>query len=520
MRIAAFLLGLLIAAPAAAQSVVTSDHVDQVSVTLYRDPARGQGGMDPNWPGGYALVTETRTIAVPAGRVVLRFEGVAQGMLPETAIVTGLPRGVVEKNRDARLLSPAALIDAYLKHRVTIRRTNRKTGKVTIGEAIIESGPDGGVLLTTAGGVEALGCSGLSERLSYPGVPGDLAARPTLSVITDSASATSVTVQLSYLAQGFDWAANYVVRIAPDRQTLDLFAWLTVANGGSEGFSGAHTQAVAGGLHREGAAILPAGPAPNLHLRCWPMDITSTHPKWSIPRLALPESQEAEGYDIVVSGYLLGRGRVMRTPVAMAPPPPPPPPPPPMIARQEEFGDLKLYRIPEPVTVAARSRKQVAMIDRRSVPFETIHVGQFNPGASMASAPTEVVLRVQNRVDDHLGLPLPAGGVAVFAPRGETELLVGESGLADRAVGEEVEFGAGSSSDVRYRVTALPSRTKKRLYRVVVSNGRDTPARFEMALLGRIIETASHLVERKGHKAWQVDVPANGEAMLDVAIES
>eukprot|EP01035_Chromulina_nebulosa_P035217 gene35217-47329_t len=142
-----------------AQRVVTSDHVDQVSVTLYRDPARGQGDMDPRWPGGYALVTETRTIAVPAGRAVLRFEGVAQGMLPETAIVTGLPRGVVEKNRDARLLSPAALIDAYLKRRVTIRRTNRKTGKVTTGEAIIESGPGGGVLLTTASGVEALATS-------------------------------------------------------------------------------------------------------------------------------------------------------------------------------------------------------------------------------------------------------------------------------------------------------------------------------------------------------------------------
>lgn len=514
MRIAAFLLGLLIAAPATAQSVVTSDHVDQVSVTLYRDPARGQGGMDPNWPGGYALVTETRTIAVPAGRVVLRFEGVAQGMLPETAIVTGLPRGVVEKNRDARLLSPAALIDAYLKHRVTIRRTDRKTGKVTVGEAIIESGPNGGVLLTTTDGVEALGCSGLPEKPSYPGVPADLGVRPTLSVITDSASATIVTVQLSYLAQGFDWAANYVVRIAPDGQTLDLFAWLTVANGGSEGFSGAHTQAVAGGLHREAAAILPAGPAPDLHLRCWPMDITSTHPKWSIARLSLPQAVQGELADIIVSGNRVRRG-LMSAPVAVTAMPAPPPP---MIARQEDLGDLKLYRIPEPVTVAARSRKQVAMIDRHGVPFETIHIGQFNPGGLTASAPTAVVLRVQNRIDDHLGLPLPAGAVAVFAPHGDTTLLIGESGLADRAVGEEVEFGGGSSSDVRYRVTALPSKTKKQLYRVTVSNARDTPVRFEIALPGQLIETASALVERKGRKTWQVDVPANGEATLDIGV--
>lgn len=512
-----FVLALLAAMPAAAQTVVTSDHVDQVSVTLYRDPARGQGDMDPRWPGGYALVTETRTIAVPAGRAVLRFEGVAQGMLPETAIVTGLPRGVVEKNRDARLLSPAALIDAYLKRRVTIRRTNRKTGKVTTGEAIIESGPGGGVLLTTASGVEALGCSGLPEKLSYAGVPPDLAARPTLSVVTDSPRASTVTLQLSYLAQGFDWSANYVVRVAPDGRTLDLFAWLTIANGGSEGFSGAHAQAVAGGLHREAAAILPSGPAPALHLRCWPMDVTSTHAKWSIPRLALPESQDAEREDIVVTGSKLRRGIFMRAPVAMAPPPPPPPPPAPMIAQQEELGDLKLYRIPEPVTVAARSRKQVAMIDRSAVPFETVHLGQFSPGQS-ASVASAVVLRAKNRSEDHLGLPLPAGGVAVFAPRGDTSLLIGESGVADRAVGEEIEFGAGTSSDVRYKVTALPAEKTTARYRIVVTNARDGAAAFEIAIPGRQISASAPLVERKGRKTWQVSVPANGEATLEVTI--
>jgi hypothetical protein len=509
-------LGLLFAAPATAQRVVTSDHVDRVSVTLYRDPTRGQGAMDPRWPGGYALVTETRTIAVPAGRAVLRFEGVAQGMLPETAIVTGLPRGVVEKNRDARLLSPAALIDAYLKRRVTIRRTNRKTGKVTTGEAIIESGPNGGVLLTTSSGVEALGCSGLPEKLSYPGVPADLAARPTLSVVTDSPRASTVMLQLSYLAQGFDWSANYVVRVAPDGRTLDLFAWLTIANGGSEGFSGAHTQAVAGGLHREAAAILPSGPAPDLHLRCWPMDVTSTHPKWSIARLSLPESEEGYGVmDIIVSDNRR-RNMVQSVPMAITTMSAPPPPPP-MIAQQEELGDLKLYRIPEPVTVAARSRKQVAMIDRSAVPFESVHIGQFAPGQSV-SLPTAVILRARNRTEDHLGLPLPAGGVAVFAPRGDTSLLIGESGLADRAVGEEIEFGAGTSSDVRYTVTALPVEKKKVPYRITVTNARGTAAAFEIAIPGRQITASLPLVERKGRKTWQVSVPANGEATLDVTI--
>ncbi|MDB5675485.1 MAG: hypothetical protein JWM65_2467 [Sphingomonas bacterium] len=66
MRIVALLLALMIAAPAAAQSVMTSDHVDQVSVTLYRDPGRAEGGADPNWPVSRASrPTGTRSTCLP-----------------------------------------------------------------------------------------------------------------------------------------------------------------------------------------------------------------------------------------------------------------------------------------------------------------------------------------------------------------------------------------------------------------------------------------------------------------------
>ncbi|WEJ99358.1 MAG: hypothetical protein P0Y59_20890 [Candidatus Sphingomonas phytovorans] len=515
----ALMAGLPVAGPASGQAIVQSDRIDSVSVTLYREPGRGEGAIRPGWPGGYALITETRTIAVPAGRSVIRFEGVSEGMLPESAIVSGLPRRVNEKNRDARLLSPASLVDAYLKRSVTIRRTNRATGKVTTGDAVIQSGPRGGVLLTTADGVEALSCSGLPESLSYPGVPEGLSAKPTLSVVTDSPVAATATVQLSYLAQGFDWSANYVARVADDGKTLDLFAWLTVANGGSQGFAGASTQAVAGGLHREQVRPLPKGPPPELRLQCWPMDITSTHPKWSIDR-APPQMEMLRGYsDIVVTASR--RDRMM-----MAPPPPPPPPAPVpvMVAQQEDLGDLKLYRIPEPVTVAALSRKQVAMIDRKGVRFERIYTGVFNStldgqSVAMPSQPAELVLRTENSDAKGLGLPLPAGAVAVFEAAGGTPMLVGESGLKDRAIGEEVELGAGTSPDLRYVTTALPRGKRRAAFTVRVTNARATPETFELPLPFKVKSASMSLVERKGVKTWRVAVPANDVVVLNVTFD-
>ena len=48
-----------------------------------------------------------------------------------------------------------------------------------------------------------------------------------------------------------------------------------------------------------------------------------------------------------------------------------------MQAQQEELGDLKLYRIPEPVTVAARSQKQVALLQRPGVQVRTLYRARF-----------------------------------------------------------------------------------------------------------------------------------------------
>lgn len=511
-RIAFGILALVAAAPAAAQALVVSEKPDAVAVTLYR----GTGAeVREGWPRGYALVTETRTITLPAGPSVIRFVGVSEGMMPETAIVTGLPRGVGEKNRDARMLGPATLVDAYLKRSVIVRRTDRATGKVRESEAVIQSGPNGGVLLSTAQGVEALGCSGLPEAIRYPGVPETLAAKPTLSVTSDAAAPRTVTVQLSYLAQGFDWSANYVARLG-EGDTLDLFGWMTVINGGSQGFADARTSAVAGKLNKGQAAPLPRGEPTELRLQCWPLGNTSmAGPPPPAPAVA---TEYSEGYEIVVTGNSLRRM------VQAAPPPPPPPAPAPaMMAEQEELGDLKLYRVPEPVTVAALSTKQVALLHRESVKVMRLYRGSFTPfrtnegDARPPSRPTQIVLRTENRTSEGLGLPLPAGKLALFADRAGAPVLLGESDLADRAVGDEVELLPGTSSDVRYTVIGRPGGRRREAFEVEVSNAHDAPVTFELPIPYPIADTDAPLIERKGVKTWRVTVPANGTATLHFA---
>lgn len=299
--------------PAAAQvadaSVVRSARADQVAVTIYRDPRGGSlGAINLRDPGGFALVTETRRVRLPKGRAVVRFEGVAQGIVPVSAIVDGLPGGTVEKNRDARLLSPASLVDGTLGRLVTLTRTDRATGVRRSESAMLVSGPAGGIVMKTAQGIETLRCSGLPERLEFAGVPRGLSDQPVLSVTTVTPSARTATVTLSYLASGFDWRASYVATIAPDGSHLDLFAWLTLANANPAAFVDAGLQAVAGRLNRGAFADIERQ-ASALVLRCYPLGTTTSN---------LRTRGFAMADEIVVTA-----SRKMS--MQMAPPPPPGP---------------------------------------------------------------------------------------------------------------------------------------------------------------------------------------------------
>lgn len=478
-----------------AQSVVTSPAPDSLSVTVYRDPDRGEGAINPRFPRGFALITEIRRIALPAGDATIRFEGVADGMIAVSAVVTGLPGGVIQKNRDARLLSPASLALSALGQSVHLRRTNPATGKVIEQDAIVRSSPNGALVIESAQGVEALRCSGLPETIVQDAVPPDLSVTPVLSVTTRSDRAVSADVTLTYLATGFDWGASYVARLGADR--LDLFGWLTVANANSMSFPDARLAAVAGRLNRTSnyAALAQAPQASRLYLQCWPLP-----------------TYEGEGGDY-----------------AGAPPPPPPPPPPPApmammarqdivvtanrIARQEDLGDVKLYRVPMAVDIRASGQKQVALLHQGTIAITTLYQAHLAVDA-VQDGPLTRIIRFVNRRESGAGVPLPAGAVTVFAQRGAEELLVAQSRLRDHAVGEKVELAAGDSAQRRY------SQTGEGAYRhIILTNAADTSMTVEIALADNPampMQSPSHrLTRRDGQWLWTVTVPAHGTSRLD-----
>jgi hypothetical protein len=492
------------AAGAGAQTIVSSAGPERVAVTVYRDPNRSADrAPELSWLNGYALISETRRIAIPAGESEIRFEGVAGGILPQSAIVAGFPDGIIERNRDAYLLSPESLLDRSLGRRVHIRRTALATGAVTETEAVIRSGADGAVVLQTPDGVEGLRCTGLPEQLVYDGVPAGLSARPTLSVRARSAEPVTATITLSYLASGFDWQANYIASLSADGSRVSLFAWLTLANGDETGFANADTQAVAGRLNRE--HVEREEPyLSQLAFRCWPLGRTSDIPL-RVPEPPRRQDDFRGGLESPVAVTSVGGEEIVLTGTAMR-------------ARQEELGDLKLYRIPEPVTVAARSQKQVAFLEQSDVHVAMLYRLRLDVRDSQHRGSVRRLLTTRNRAADGLGLPLPAGGVQLFASAGGRPILLGEGSIDDHAVGEDVEIEVGEATGVTTQVEqAEVDGDDWRDYVMTVTNDLAVPVRFEAEFdvgLRHSFRPRARLAQRDGRPLWTVTVPAYGTATL------
>lgn len=509
-RLIASLVLLCAASAGGAQAlpVIVSAGPQQVGVTLYRDPDRGNREIDREDPSAFALITETRTVTMPPGRVTVRFEGVASGIVPQSAILFGTdPR---ERNRDAALLSQAGLVDAYTGQHVILRRMDKATGNTVEERATIRSAANR-LIIDTPRGAEAVYCSGLAQTLLYPGAPATLSAKPVLTMTTREQPGGTATITLAYIATGFDWDATYVGTIADDGTSLDLFAWLTMASADETSFVDATASAVAGRINRseetrddDARHAIDAARRLNRTSHCWPAgttsDVRAPYPPPPPPPPPPAMMMAMEGGDIVVTGTLRVR-KEQSVPIGVT-------------AQAEALSDLKLYRIPMPVTVAARSQKQVAFLANRRISGALIYRSRVS---CCEPDEPELLFRFKNVKRDGLGEPLPAGKVIIYQDDLRGRQLVGESTVTDKAVEEEVELVFGEASNVTVRAEDETIKDGSR-YAVAVRNANPFPVRYEVEFSNEpdtiLRGVSGKLITKPGKRVWAVTLPPNSVTRL------
>ncbi len=442
------------ALPVRAQDEVTvfSPRADSVAVTIYRDEL--------------ALITETRTVDLPAAPVTLVIEDVVETLLPQSAIVTDSGRALGESNFDFDRLTPRSLLERSIGETVTITRTNPATGRVTRTSAAIVAVGEG-VVLQTAAGSEALYCSGLPERLEIMRVPDELLAKPRLSVKLAAGEAGPRTVKVSYLAHGFAWSSDYVAHLNDRGDAMRLAGWATLTNSTGTMFEQAEVQLVAGRLNvlradEGGSAAEPVYARDGetaVDARARILDEVASEEVALLRECfatELPQALQRE--ELVMPMAMMFRRSVAQDSLEQV-----------TVTgsriEREEFGDYQLYRLPWATDLAARQTKQVLFLDEDDVEVERLYgfrLETLTSALAVDVAIPNLVVRFENTAADGLGEPLPSGVVRVFEAHDGREVFAGEAQMADRPVGLPVELAIGRAQNVMLEVELVRTPLERR----------------------------------------------------------
>lgn len=535
-------VALLLLAPGVAwtQAEVISPRPDSVSVTIYRDLI--------------AVVTETRTVDLPAEAVTLAFDGVVDTLIPASAMVSDLDRDIEERNYDYEALAPANLLRRSVGRRVMLTRTAPGSGQVTQVPAIITSATDDGVMLQTADGHEALQCSGIPESLTFEEVPGDLHPTPRLSIRLSAGHAGKRVIKLSYIAQGFAWSSDYVATLAANGRSMDLTGWVTLRNLTNASFRDAAVQVVAGRLnllHEDDRGSSPIGATAdfgseqelqqardnvlselNEAMKAEAMDLAFLRGCYPMgaprPRVAREKFERTRrfGSSQFDGGYFGGElDEVVVTGMRAS------------ITGPEMLADYHLYRIPWPTDLNARQTKQVVFLQQEHVKIQRFYGFKFDPediddyqDEDEEAPRPRVMLAFDNRKSAGLGMPLPGGMFRLFETAASSPVFAGETPMGDKAVDLPIELTLGRATDLSLELLAEEIEDSDHEEGDVIVrayNAKAWPVQLEIRQppsdgdVAFEVVASTHRMRRKfGDLMWRVTVPANSATELRYRLRS
>ena len=374
------------AGPARTVTTTAADR-SAVAVTVYND--------------GRGLVREERAVDLPAGASELQFVDVAQKIEAPTvhvAVLDGGALAVLEQNYEYDLLSPQKLLEKFVGQTITLVQQKMKDGST------VEEDVPAKLLSTNAGTVWEIGGRIVTNppyaRLSFPSVPENLIAHPTLVWLVDATGAGRRKLEAAYLTGGMSWHADYVLALDPTEEKGGLQGWVTIDNQSGVGFKDARLKVVAGDVHRAS--------------------------KTPVPRAQGALRMAAEM--VQVSGM-----------------------------REEGLFEYHLYTLERPTTIKDNQTKQVQLLDSPSFGVSKDYVlrgvdSYYRSLWSPESTPkdkVQVFLKFKNSKANGLGMPLPKGVVRVYKRDASgSPQFIGEDNVDHTPKDEEVRLEMGNAFDV------------------------------------------------------------------------
>jgi len=388
-----FAFALIWAATAAAtaqslEQATTSRDRQSVNITVYNS--------------NLGLVRETRHLALPTGRIALRFADVTAQIRPETVHLASLTAPaslrILEQNYQYDLLNPAKLLDKFVGREITLvlRRYQNNTESFEPVQATLLSN-NGGQVWRINGQI-VINPTNIAE-IRFPDLPKNLVATPTLIWDVDNRETAAQNVEASYLTAGMNWRADYVLLVNADDTRGDLQGWVTLTNGSGASFEDARLQLVAGDVNR------------------------------------VSEQRNYQLADAMARKEVASESQF----------------------QEQGFFEYHLYTLQRPTTIVNNETKQVSLLEAAGFDVKKefvvngqryYYTGYNNPGAAIKEK-VGVYIQFRNSQLNKLGMPLPAGTIRLYKKDDKGgQQFIGEDRIDHTPKDEDVRVKVGDAFDI------------------------------------------------------------------------
>src|SRR5499433_962186 len=402
-----FAVALMWVATAAAlaqslEQATTSRDRQSVNITVYNS--------------NLGLVRETRRLTLSTGRIALRFADVTAQIRPETVHLSSLTAPaslrILEQNYQYDLLNPGKFLDKFVGKEITLvlRHFQNNTESYEPVQATLLSNNAGQVWRIN--GQIVINPSNIAE-IRFPDVPKNLVATPTLVWDVENRDPVSQIIEASYLTNGMNWRADYVLLVDANDAKGDLQGWVTLTNGSGASFEDARLQLVAGDVNRI-----------------------------------------SEERTYALAGVM---NRKAATDEAQF--------------QEQGFFEYHLYTLQRTATIRDNETKQVSLLEASGfdVKKEFVVNGQRmyylnynNPGQPIKEK-VGVYMQFRNSQQNKLGMPLPAGTIRLYKKDDKgNQQFIGEDRIDHTPKDEDVRVKVGDAFDI-------VAERKQIDYKVVVS---------------------------------------------------
>ena len=202
----------------------------EVRITVYNDNT--------------GLVNETREFTLKKGRGELKYVDVASTIDPTSVSFTADGVSVIEQNYEYDLVSREKLYEKYIGKKIFFelevdeKKRERKTATLLSARGGIVLEMDNNIWIDPPG------------KIVLPELPEGLILKPTLVWLLDVKKGGKRKCEVSYLASGIGWHADYVGVVNKDDSEMELEGWVTITNHTGATYENAKLKVVAGAVHR------------------------------------------------------------------------------------------------------------------------------------------------------------------------------------------------------------------------------------------------------------------------------